>query len=558
MRTKSTIAQIKMADDAEGEITAYASTFDREPDSYGDVVAKGAFAESLEQWKESGNRIPLLYGHQMDDPMKIIGTVTDAEEDEHGLLIHAVFDMGTEQSEAAHKAVLNRTLSKLSFAFDVLDEGTVELEDGRKANELRKLNIHEVSLVIVPANSHAEVIEAKSDAPDMVKGGEDAADDKATYTEADEEEEEATEAKPEQGEEPSEPNAEPDTEAEAATQEEGNDSPTEDDTEPSDDGEDEEKEGTDMDTKSITDMLGDSAEGAAKPAAKTLGEIAAKSVESVTKGDRFSVSAKASSDIHTIGNAGATTDYDRNVYGVRPMSTIADLFASETISGNALTYYVEGAAEGSVGIVAEGGAKPQIHLPAEAKTVPLKKVAAFLKESDEIIEDAQWMATAINNRGVYMLQAKEAAQLATDLLATSGIQTMSPASPSTITVADIKKAKTKVQEVSGMIADAVLINPADYDAIVLGSLTEKYSANPWSAEEPRLWGMTVCQSSDIAAGTCVVGAFKQCGSVVRKGGVRVESTNSNDTDFQNNLVSIRIEERMALAVRIPAGFVKVA
>ena len=33
---------------AEGEFIVYPSTFTREPDAYGDVVAKGAFAETIE------------------------------------------------------------------------------------------------------------------------------------------------------------------------------------------------------------------------------------------------------------------------------------------------------------------------------------------------------------------------------------------------------------------------------------------------------------------------------------------------------------------------------
>ena len=35
-----------------GSITGYASTWTREPDSYGDIVAKGAFLESIERIKE--------------------------------------------------------------------------------------------------------------------------------------------------------------------------------------------------------------------------------------------------------------------------------------------------------------------------------------------------------------------------------------------------------------------------------------------------------------------------------------------------------------------------
>jgi hypothetical protein len=51
--------------------------------------------------------------------------------------------------------------------------------------------------------------------------------------------------------------------------------------------------------------------------------------------------------------------------------------------------------------------------------------------------------------------------------------------------------------------------------------------------------------------------FAQGATVYRKGGVRVESTNSHDDDFTSNLVTVRAEERLALAVRYPAGFCQV-
>ena len=75
-----------------GGIVADSSIFDREPDSYGDVVARGAFADTLEVWRESGRPIPLLFGHNMDDPDYRTGDVTSAEEDERGLCAEAAFD----------------------------------------------------------------------------------------------------------------------------------------------------------------------------------------------------------------------------------------------------------------------------------------------------------------------------------------------------------------------------------------------------------------------------------------------------------------------------------
>lgn len=146
-------------DEGNGGFTGYAATFDREPDSYGDVIARGAFADTLKAWKESGRPVPLLYDHNFGDPDYNIGTAELAE-DEKGLLARAVFD-GSPKAQRVRELVKEGRLGKMSFAFDIRDEAPVELEDGTKANELRKLDLYEVSVVLVPANSHAEIVEAK-------------------------------------------------------------------------------------------------------------------------------------------------------------------------------------------------------------------------------------------------------------------------------------------------------------------------------------------------------------------------------------------------------------
>ena len=149
-----------------GIVKGYASTFDREPDAYGDVVAHGAFAKSLERWKalnEEGKYIPLLWGHDTEDPKSNIGRVVDAIEDERGLLVTAEFDAENEKAQYVRKLVQEGRVYQFSFAFEVRDQSPVELENGFKANELRELELFEVSLVQIPANQHATVEEVKSD-----------------------------------------------------------------------------------------------------------------------------------------------------------------------------------------------------------------------------------------------------------------------------------------------------------------------------------------------------------------------------------------------------------
>ena len=268
----------------------------------------------------------------------------------------------------------------------------------------------------------------------------------------------------------------------------------------------------------------------------------------------------------TSGVSAFATTYDRNVVtGARTPLVIRDLFAAETISGSTLVYLVEGAIEGAPAATNEGAKKPQVHFADPTpKTVSLAKIAAFIKESDEYKDDYAFLESAINGRLLYHLGLVEQNKLVYDLLNTSGIQsdtTSLTAASTAAQIADvILKEAMDVQEQSGFPADAIVINPTDWYKLRIGKDGEnRYYGNGYFSEQsiPNLWGIPVCVTTATSAGTIIVGAFKTCGSVVQKGGVGLDMTNSDQDDFVKNLMTIRAEERLALAVRRPAGFSKI-
>lgn len=161
-KIKNSIASVKYAEDEAGNgyIEGYASTWHKIPDAYGDIVAKGAFAKSLAKYEETGRSIPFLWSHEMGELKSYIGTCK-ADEDDTGLHFIATFD-DTEEAQRVRQLYKDGRMSKFSFAYDTLDSATVTLEDGTKANELRELDIFEISAVLVPANSFAEVVDVKS------------------------------------------------------------------------------------------------------------------------------------------------------------------------------------------------------------------------------------------------------------------------------------------------------------------------------------------------------------------------------------------------------------
>mgnify|MGYP003603946427 FL=1 len=320
--------------------------------------------------------------------------------------------------------------------------------------------------------------------------------------------------------------------------------------------------------------------------AKSLGEHFVKSVgeTGLSRVKSISGTVVAAPEFKAAGDTQSTpgvlapwlTEYDQTIVRAFRRPVISDLLGSGTLSGNAITYLVEGAIEGGFTTVAEGGAKPQFHIGAPTtRTDALKKIAGFLKFTDEMVEDAPFWVSEINERGLYMLALAEENQLLNGdgtganvlgLLNRSGVQTIASAKKADNADA-IYRAITAVQAATGLAADGLIINPVDYEALRLGKdgNGQYFGGGYFQGQygqggvewQPPVWGLRTVVTAAAPAGSPVVGAFNAASTVYRKGGVRVESTNSHVDDFTNNLVTTRIEERVGLAVRFPSAVAKV-
>lgn len=326
-----------------------------------------------------------------------------------------------------------------------------------------------------------------------------------------------------------------------------------------------------------------------KVEAKSLGEFAAEGMKQrgIKSGDRFSAnlgtftgSKEAASPMVTpSGVTNALADVQERLYeGPRRRLTIADLLGQETTTRSAVTYFVESeTVNGAVTTVAEGAEKPLVSFgDATPVTEPVRKVAAVMKESDEMVDDTPWLATAINNRGIYLVQVFEEDQLLNGngsgtnlkgILNRDGILTGQTASGEPSVADAIFRAMTSVSTSSPFQPDGIVINPTDYQTLRLakdsnnqyygGGFFQGQYGNGGVTEQPPIWGLRTVVTPAIAAGTVLVGAFQQGASVIRRQGLTVEVANQNEDDFVNNRIAIRIEERLALAVRYPKAFCKV-
>ena len=151
---RSFALQIKAAGD-DGTVEGYGSVFGVR-DNYDDVIAKGAFIQSLKDHKAAGTMPAMLWQHDADKP---IGVWTEMVEDEKGLRIKGQLAMETVKGKEAHALLKMGALNGLSIGF-MSKEWAYDRDT--EVRTLTAIDLWEVSLVTFPANQKARVTNVKS------------------------------------------------------------------------------------------------------------------------------------------------------------------------------------------------------------------------------------------------------------------------------------------------------------------------------------------------------------------------------------------------------------
>lgn len=277
---------------------------------------------------------------------------------------------------------------------------------------------------------------------------------------------------------------------------------------------------------------------------------------------------KANTDVVT---APQIAEVDRSIAPVGTRVSASSLFSEATISGNAITYFLEGAfeaPEGGIGTTAQGAKKPQVSTSFTPKTLALAKIAAFVKETDEILADAPFLASEVQNTLMHQVGKAEDAYVIGQIQGTTGIGAETYGGSTTVTFADgILNAIMKVRNDSAYEAGVVILNPADIAALMTakdgndqyyggGYFVGAYGNGAYGAPVS-IWGVQIFASSKITQGTALVVA-REAVKTWRKGGMDVAIAAENEDDFLYNRVTLRAEVRLATAVVDLKGVVLLA
>lgn len=268
-------------------------------------------------------------------------------------------------------------------------------------------------------------------------------------------------------------------------------------------------------------------------------------------------------------SAGQGVEVDRQQGIVTPPQrrmTVRDLLTPGRTESNMVAYVKETGFTNNAATVSETVQKPESSITYALTQSAVVTIAHWIKASKQILDDFKGLASNIDGRLRYGLKLVEEAQLlkgsgvGNNL---NGIYTQATAYSAPIVIAsatkiDVIRLMLLQAELAEYPATGIVLHPSDWTAIELTKDDNKgyIFANPQSMASPVLWGRPVVATQAMTVDTALVGAFQLGAQIFDREDSNVVISTENQDDFIKNMVTIRAEERLALAVYRPEAFIK--
>jgi HK97 family phage major capsid protein len=271
------------------------------------------------------------------------------------------------------------------------------------------------------------------------------------------------------------------------------------------------------------------------------------------------------------GSAGDLIVPDRRPEIITPplrTLTMRDLITPGQTSSNAIQYVKETGFTNNAATVSEtsGATKPQSEIKFDLMTAAVTTIAHWVLATRQILDDVPQLMSYIDGRLRYGLAYVEDNQIlngsgtGTDL---NGIYTQATAYSAPTTIADPTKIDIiRLAMLQAFLAEipptGIVLHPTDWATIELVKDTtgRHIIGNPQDGTAPRLWRLPVVETPAMTVDKYLVGAFRLGAQLFDREEANVEISTEDSDNFRKNLVTIRAEERAALAVYRPEAFIK--
>jgi HK97 family phage major capsid protein len=241
---------------------------------------------------------------------------------------------------------------------------------------------------------------------------------------------------------------------------------------------------------------------------------------------------------------------------------VRDLIASGNTISNAVEFTRELLFTNNAAETAEGVTKPESVLTFELYSAPVVTIAHWLKVSRQILNDAPALVAYIENRLRYGVELREETQIVAgngvgqNLIGITTSPNFTAFTPTSgDTAIDSFNRAIRALDAADYPANGIILNPATWGSIErLKDENKNYLiGSPFGAIVPTLWGKPVALTASMTANKLLVAAFDIAFMYLTREDTVVEMSESDDTNFQQNLVTIRAEKRGVLGGLRPAS-----
>lgn len=245
---------------------------------------------------------------------------------------------------------------------------------------------------------------------------------------------------------------------------------------------------------------------------------------------------------------------------------IRDVIGSARTTAGSVEFPVEESFTNNAAPVAETTLKPKSDLTFDLKNNPVRTLAHTFKISRQMLDDVPALAAYVGRRGTYGLKFVEEQQVLygdgtgqnlSGIIPQAAAFAPTFTSPSETPIDRVLQAISQAED-GDIPVNAVVLNKRDWRRILGVKDGEgRYIADqsPFGLQSPLLWNVPIVATNAIAAGTFLAGAFEDGAQIFDRLDVEVLLSTENVDDFEKNMCTIRIEERLALAVYRPDAFV---
>lgn len=260
------------------------------------------------------------------------------------------------------------------------------------------------------------------------------------------------------------------------------------------------------------------------------------------------------------GGSLARPHYDPNVNLLAGrLPRVRDLLTVINTESGSVDYVEQTTRDNQAAPQAEGALKAESDYAFELKNLAIRTIAHWTKASVQVLDDAPQLASIIDQELRYGLQLAEETQILNgsgvspnlDGLITNATAYAAEFAPAGETMIDKIGLGMLQVSLAHYVPNGVIVNPADWMRMRLLKDTDgKYLlGDPQDAVAPNLFGIPLVPTTAMAVDKFLIGDFRAAATLYDRQSPTVQLSTEDGDNFIKNMVTIRAEERLALAVK---------